>query len=61
MMGNFGPHADYIFFAYLGVTLVTLALVAYVARDSRRQKRRLAELEAEGVRRRSARPGDTAR
>lgn len=49
-----GPHAVFIVSAYIGVVLVTLATIAVTAIDARRQKTRLAQLEAMGVRRRSA-------
>ncbi|HVX73956.1 MAG: heme exporter protein CcmD [Devosia sp.] len=50
-------HADdaiFIVWAYAGVALVTLALIAAVWWQSRRVKHRLAALEAQGIRRRSA-------
>ena len=48
-------HVGYIATAY-GVTVVVLAaMVLWLVVDGRRQARRLAELEARGVRRRSAR------
>ncbi|HEY8595899.1 MAG TPA: heme exporter protein CcmD [Devosiaceae bacterium] len=40
--------------AYLGVGIVTLGLIAWAMLDARRQKRRLAALEAKGVSRRSS-------
>jgi heme exporter protein D len=50
-----GAHAGFIAAAY-GVTIIVLAgLVLWIVLDGRRQKRQLAELEARGVRRRSAR------
>jgi heme exporter protein D len=51
-----GHEQDYVFilWAYVGVALVTLALIAWVWLESARVKRRLAELEAQGIRRRSA-------
>ena len=55
MLGN---HAGFIVAAY-GIALVAIAvLFAWIVVDGRTQRRRLAELEARGVRRRSARPGD---
>lgn len=47
-------HFQYITWSYLGVALVTVGLIAYVAWDSRRVKARLAALEKAGIRRRSA-------
>ncbi|WP_423065779.1 hypothetical protein [Devosia sp. CN2-171] len=47
-------HFQYITWSYVGVAVVTLALIAYVAWDSRRVKARLAALDKAGIRRRSA-------
>ena len=55
-MIDLGPHATYIIAAYAGVALVTFGLIAWVIVQSRRVKARLAALEAQGVRRRSAGP-----
>jgi heme exporter protein D len=49
-----GPHAGFIIAAYAAVIVVLFALVFWVMADARRQSRLLAELEAEGVTRRSA-------
>ena len=46
--------AIFIVWAYVGVGLVTLMLVAAVWWQSRRVKQKLAALEAQGIRRRSA-------
>mgnify|MGYP003597871237 FL=1 len=50
-----GHEQDYIFiaWAYIGVALVTIGLIATVWLASRRAKSRLAALEAQGIRRRS--------
>lgn len=48
-------HFLYITWSYVGVALVTLALIGYVVWDARRVKARLAALEKAGIRRRSAR------
>ena len=54
-MLNLGPHASFIWAAY-GVTLVAVAaLVIAIVTDDRRQLRLLADLDKQGVRRRSAR------
>jgi heme exporter protein D len=51
---NLGPHAFFIAAAYVVTALVVLVLVARAIVDHRIQARRLAELEARGMRRRSA-------
>jgi heme exporter protein D len=48
------PHTGFIAAAYLATVLVLAGLVAWTILDGRAQRRRLAELEARGVRRRSA-------
>ena len=52
---SLGPYAPFIVTAYLLVTAVVLALIAWIAIDYRRQKMRLRELDAAGVVRRSGR------
>ena len=52
---DLGPHAAFIWMAYGATGLVVAALLARAILDERRQKRALIRLEAEGVRRRSAR------
>ncbi len=49
-----GPHAGFIIAAYLLTFVALVGLIAWIVLDGRAQKRRLAELEARGVRRRSA-------
>jgi heme exporter protein D len=49
-----GPHGLFIAAAYGVTALVVLALIARAVLDHRVQARRLAELEARGIRRRSA-------
>ncbi|MGV3490617.1 MAG: heme exporter protein CcmD [Devosia sp.] len=51
-----GEHIEFIIWAYAGVAVLTLALIAYVAWDARRVKARLAALEKAGIRRRSDGP-----
>lgn len=53
-MPDLGPYAAFIAGAYAAVALVLGGLIAWVLADARRQQRLLAELEAEGVTRRSA-------
>jgi heme exporter protein D len=57
---NLGPHASYIIGAYAAGALIVLALMAWVALDYRRQLRVLAELDAQGVTRRSDRAAGEA-
>jgi heme exporter protein D len=53
-MIDLGPHAAFIVAAY-GVTLVAVtALAAFIVADDRKQRRLLAGLERQGIRRRSA-------
>lgn len=47
-------HAGFIAAAYLATALVLVALVVWVIADGRAQRRRLADLEARGIKRRSA-------
>lgn len=47
-------HAGFITAAYLATFGVLLALTGWIILDGRRQRQRLADLEARGVRRRSA-------
>jgi heme exporter protein D len=47
-------HAGFIAAAYIATALVLIALIAWVMLDGRAQKKRLADLEARGIRRRSA-------
>ena len=50
-----GPYASFIVISYALVGAVVLILILWIALDYRRQKARLAELEASGVVRRSGR------
>jgi heme exporter protein D len=52
---SLGPYASFIVTSYLLVTAVVAILIIWIATDYRRQKRRLRELEASGVVRRSGR------
>jgi heme exporter protein D len=51
---DLGPHAVFIVSAYIGVVAATVVLIGRVALSSMRVKARLAALEAQGIRRRSA-------
>ena len=57
---NLGPHAVYIWACYGIVTLVLALLIGWLILDGRQQQRQLDELEARGVRRRSATAGERA-
>lgn len=48
-------HAGFILAAYLLAAAVLLGMIAWIVVDGRAQRRRIADLEARGVRRRSAR------
>jgi heme exporter protein D len=52
---SLGPYATFIEASYLVVLVVVVLLIAWIAIDYRGQKRRLSELESEGVSRRSGR------
>ena len=52
---NLGPHATFIVVAYVVAAVILLALIAWIVRDHRAQKRALDELEASGATRRSSR------
>jgi heme exporter protein D len=49
-----GPHAGFIVAAYAAGVLVVLILIGWIVADHRAQLRILAELEQQGVTRRSA-------
>ena len=51
---NAATHLGFIVWSYAGVGLLALALIAYVAWDSLRVKKQLADLDKAGIRRRSA-------
>ena len=52
---DLGPHAPFIIAAYAVALVVVVVLIAWVFRDYRTQRRRLAQLEESGVTRRSQR------
>ena len=47
-------HAGFIVAAYFSTALVLAALILWVVSDGRAQRKRLADLEARGIKRRSA-------
>ena len=51
---NLGPHAAFIWSSYAAVALAIGGLIGWLVLDGRRHAKQLAELEARGVRRRSA-------
>ncbi|MDR3475556.1 MAG: heme exporter protein CcmD [Devosia sp.] len=51
---DLGPHAVFIVWAYGGVFAGVLGLIGFAIFDARRTNRRLKDLEARGIRRRSA-------
>jgi heme exporter protein D len=51
---DLGPHAAFIWAAYGAATLLLIGLAGWLVLDGRRQQRLVDELEARGVRRRSA-------
>jgi heme exporter protein D len=53
-MIDLGPHAVFIIWAYVGVIIACAGLIAYVVSDRRGVEKRIAALEAQGVRRRSS-------
>jgi len=50
-----GPHAAYILAAYVVTAVVIAAMIARAVAGYRQRRRRIHELEAQGVRRRSQR------
>jgi heme exporter protein D len=53
-MFDLGPHAGFIWLSYLAAALCVTGLVLWVWTDERAQRRRLADLERRGMRRRSS-------
>ena len=51
---DLGPHAAFIWMSYAIVGGVIAAMIGWLVHDGRRHEQRLAELEAQGIRRRSA-------
>lgn len=57
---DLGPHAVFVWASYAVVVGGTVAMIAVIWADERRQARMLAELEARGITRRSARARQAA-
>jgi heme exporter protein D len=55
-MIDLGPHAVFIIWSYVGVTLAVAALIFWSQCDARRTAKSMAALEARGIRRRSDGP-----
>ena len=53
MMLDLGPHAAFIIWAYVGVAAGVLLLIGFAIFDARNVAKRLRQLEARGIRRRS--------
>jgi heme exporter protein D len=53
-MPDLGPHAAFIWAAYAVTFIVVAALIVFIVQDDRRQRQLLADLERQGIRRRSA-------
>jgi heme exporter protein D len=60
-MIDLGPHAAFIVGAYAATVIVLAGLIAWIVVDARTQNRLLAELEAQGVIRRSAKKKGTGK
>jgi heme exporter protein D len=54
VLASLGPHAAFIVTAYGAALMVVVLLIAWVWLDHRAQRRKLDELEARGITRRSA-------
>jgi heme exporter protein D len=52
---SLGPYTTFIATSYLVVLAVVLLMIAWIAIDYHRQRKRLSELESEGIVRRSDR------
>jgi heme exporter protein D len=56
---DLGPHAAFIWSSYGVTALVIAGLIAWLVADGRAQERRLADLAARGVKRRSDRSSNS--
>lgn len=59
-MIDLGNHAGFILAAYGATAAIVIALALWIVLDGRAQRRRLAALEARGIRRRSAKGGSAS-
>jgi len=60
-MPDLGPHAAFIWAAYAVTFAAVAGLVFFTVQEVVRQRLRLADLERQGIRRRSAKPDDAAK
>jgi heme exporter protein D len=60
-MPDLGQHAAFIIAAYAVTFAAIAALALFIVEDDRKQRRLLAELEAKGIKRRSARASEAKR
>jgi heme exporter protein D len=58
---DLGPHASFILAAYGVALLVLILLIGWIVLDYRAQRRRVAELESQGVTRRSVQARSSAK
>lgn len=61
MSVDLGPHAGFILAAYGVALLVLIVLIGWIALDYRSQRRRVAELESQGITRRSVQARESAK
>jgi heme exporter protein D len=57
-MPDLGPHAVFIWAAYAVTFIAVAGLVFFIVQDDRRQRQTLADLERQGITRRSAKSAD---
>jgi heme exporter protein D len=55
-MPDLGPHAAFILAAYAVTFIAVAGLIGLIVQDDRRQRQLLADLERQGITRRSAKP-----
>jgi heme exporter protein D len=55
-MPDLGPHAAFIWAAYAVTFIAVAGLIGLIVQDDRRQRQLLADLERQGITRRSATP-----
>jgi heme exporter protein D len=60
-MPDLGPHAAFIWAAYAVTVIAVAALILFIVQDDRRQRQLVADLERQGIRRRSAKPDEAAK